>query len=246
MHACYSPRFAINWVQNPFMRPSLLFISLLLVVVNDLHSQVHFKDYSTKINDTCWRIEYYNPSGPLFRLETYKDKKKKIANGRFAFYDENGWADSAGSYVNGQRQGTWYYFTDKGKTYLSKEYDQGKVTSEKKHEELPEGLKEAPLKEGEVESGFAGGIKGWQHYLQTNLRYPRDAISKSAQGEVRVIFVIDAIGVASDTWILKSVEHSLDEESARLIDDSPKWTPAVQDGRKVKSYKIQPILYRLN
>jgi len=227
------------------MRSFLLFMSLLLLAVTNVHSQVHLKDYSTKINDTCWRVDYYNPAGPLYRMESYKDKKKKQAHGRFAFYDERGMVDSSGYYVNGLREGTWGYFNDKGKTYLTKEYSQGNVISEKKHEELPEGLKEAPPKAGEVESSFAGGSKGWQQYLNKNLRYPREAYSVAIQGEVRMMFVINKEGVVEDLWVLKSVEHSLDEESLRLIADSPKWTPAVQDGRMVKSYKIQPIMYRL-
>jgi protein TonB len=178
-------------------------------------------------------------------MESYKDKKKKQAHGRFAFYDGDGRADSTGYYINGLREGTWNFYNDKGKTYLTKEYSQGNVVSEKVHEELPEGLKEAPPKAGEVESAFAGGIKGWQQYLNKNLRYPREAYSVSIQGEVRMMFVVNKEGVVEDLWVMKSVEHSLDEESLRLIADSPKWTPAVQDGHVVKSYKIQPIRYRL-
>ena len=227
------------------MRPFLSLMSLLLLAATNLHSQGRLKDYSTKINDTCWRVEYYNPSGPLYKMETYKDKKKKQPHGRFAFYDANGMADSSGYYIDGLRQGTWNYFNDKGKVYLSKEYSQGNVLSEKEHEELPEGLKEAPLKPGEVESAFAGGSKGWQQYLNKNLRYPREAFMSGIQGEVRTMFVINKEGMVEDLWVFKSVAHSLDEESQRLIADSPKWTPAFQDGRIVKSYKLQPIRYRL-
>jgi protein TonB len=227
------------------MRPFLSFMLLILLTATNLHSQVHLKDYSTKINDTCWRIEYYNPGGPLYRIETYKDKKKKQAYGRFAFYDENGRADSSGWYVNGLREGSWTYFDDEGKAYLTKEYSQGAVVSEKTHEKLPEGLKEAPLKPGEIESAFVGGSKGWQQYLNKNLRYPREAFTGGTQGEVKLMFVVNKEGLVEDLWVFKSVAHSLDEESQRLIADSPKWTPAFQDGRIVKSYKLQPIRYRL-
>jgi hypothetical protein len=56
---------------------------------------------------------------------------------------------------------------------------------------------------------------------------------------------VNTEGVLEDIEIYKSVEFSLDEESVRMIVKSPRWTPAVQYGKKVKSYKRQPIVYRL-
>ncbi len=52
------------------------------------------------------------------------------------------------------------------------------------------------------------------------------------------------LGAVQDVWIHKSIDRSLDKESARLLEDSPNWIPAEQDGHRVKSYKIQPIRYR--
>lgn len=221
----------------------LLFTILFVMAATNLHSQVHLSDYSTKVSDTCWRVDYYVPAGPLSKVESYKDRKKTIAHGRFAFYDEKGYADSTGFYINGLRNGTWYYYNNKGKVLLSREYENGIMVSEKKHEEEPEG-KDKSLKPGELESEFEGGLKGWQQYLMKNLRYPREAMIGGIQGEVRVAFVVSAMGAVQDVWIHKSIDRSLDKESARLLEDSPNWIPAEQDGHRVKSYKIQPIRYR--
>ena len=226
------------------MQPRFLFTLLLLLALTNLYSQVHLKDYSTKVNDTCWRVDYYVPLGPLAKIESYKDRKRTIPHGRFAFYNEQGSADSAGFLANGLRNGTWYYFNEKGKVYLSREYSMGNMVSEKKHEEKPK-AKEEPIKEGEKEAEFEGGSAGWQRYLNRNLRYPRDAIFARIQGEVRIAFVVAANGSVQDIWVFKSVERSLDQESVRLIEDSPLWTPAEKDGHRVKSYKIQPIRYRV-
>ncbi|AXY77504.1 TonB family protein [Paraflavitalea soli] len=226
------------------MRSRQLLLTILLVMaITNLYSQVSLKDYSTKVSDTCWRVDYYIPAGSLNKVESFKDRKKTIAHGRFVFYDEKGYADSTGFYVNGQRNGTWYYYNNKGKVLLSREYENGIVVSEKKHEQEPEGKDKSP-KPGEVESEFEGGLKGWQQYLNRNLRYPREAIIAGIQGEVRVAFVVSAVGAVQDIWIIKSIDRSLDKESARLLEDSPNWIPAEQDGRRVKSYKIQPIRYR--
>src|SRR5688572_8448 len=108
-----------------------LFIPILLLTVTNLYSQNHLKDYTYKISDSCWRIAYYMPLGPLSRMESYKDKKKTIAHGRFAFYDERGWTDSTGFFADGLRDGTWYYYANNGKLYLSREYSEGKMVSEK-------------------------------------------------------------------------------------------------------------------
>jgi protein TonB len=78
-----------------------------------------------------------------------------------------------------------------------------------------------------------------------NLRYPREAFTAGIQGEVRVAFVVSAVGAVQDIWINKSIDRSLDKESARLLEDSPNWIPAEQDGHRVKSYKIQPIRYKV-
>ncbi|MFL5748594.1 MAG: energy transducer TonB, partial [Niastella sp.] len=39
--------------------------------------------------------------------------------------------------------------------------------------------------------------------------------------------------------------NELRAEAVRVIKKSGKWTPAVQNGRQVKSYKKQPIVFRL-
>jgi protein TonB len=39
--------------------------------------------------------------------------------------------------------------------------------------------------------------------------------------------------------------NELRGEAIRVIKKSGKWEPAVQNGRKVKSYKKQPITFRL-
>ena len=40
---------------------------------------------------------------------------------------------------------------------------------------------------------------------------------------------------------IKSVEFVLDEEAIRVIEKSPLWQPAIQHGKQVNAYRIQPI-----
>lgn len=41
-------------------------------------------------------------------------------------------------------------------------------------------------------------------------------------------------------------EGGLREEAVRVIKKSGKWVPAISHGRKVKSYKRQPIIFMTN
>jgi periplasmic protein TonB len=97
----------------------------------------------------------------------------------------------------------------------------------------------------EFESEFPGGAAGWRTYLTENLHYPKKAVRKNIQGTVVVQFIVGKDGKVSDVQVIRSVDPLLDEEAMRLIKNSPNWTPALQSGKKVKSYKKQPIIFML-
>jgi len=98
----------------------------------------------------------------------------------------------------------------------------------------------------EIESEFPGGAGAWLRYLNKNLRYPDDAVNNEIQGTVVVQFIVDKEGNVSDVQPISGPENGgLREEAVRVIKRSGKWTPAVQNGRQVKSYKKQPIVFKL-
>ena len=116
------------------------------------------------------------------------------------------------------------------------------------------GVVEAPKKDDEdwdktftkveIESEYPGGAAAWQRYLNRNLRYPQEAIDNEVQGAVVVQFIVDREGNVSDVEAISGPQE-LRSEAVRVIKKSGKWTPAVQNGRQVKSYKKQPIVFRL-
>lgn len=121
-------------------------------------------------------------------------------------------------------------------------------------EDNGKGVVEAPKKEEEdwdktftkveIESEYPGGAAAWQRYLNRNLRYPQEAIDNEVQGAVVVQFIVDKEGNVSDVEAISGPQE-LRSEAVRVIKKSGKWTPAVQNGRQVKSYKKQPIVFRL-
>jgi len=206
--------------------------------------------HSEKINDTCWQLNYYNFLGPLIKTESFREEEAKTANGFFAYYSKDGYLDSCGYVVNFKKDQYWTYFRgDSGKVYQRKIYDHGKLIKlEDYSQEQPDKEEEAKdwtFANLKLESEFTGGSASWQTYLNKNLRYPQRAIDAESQGTVWILFVVDKEGKVVEPVIAKSVEFSIDQESIRIIKKSPTWTPAFKEGKRVNSYKKQPIVFRL-
>lgn len=96
----------------------------------------------------------------------------------------------------------------------------------------------------EIESYYPGGPSQWQRFIHKTLNYPQDAQDNEIQGTVVVQFIVDNDGVVSSVEAI-SGPNELREEATRVIRKSGKWEPAVQNHRKVKSYKKQPITFKL-
>jgi protein TonB len=98
----------------------------------------------------------------------------------------------------------------------------------------------------EIESEYPGGTAAWFRYLNKNFRYPEDAVNNEIQGTVIVQFIVDKEGIVSDVQAVSGPESGgLREEAVRVIKQSGKWIPAIQNGRNVKSYKKQPVQFKL-
>jgi periplasmic protein TonB len=99
----------------------------------------------------------------------------------------------------------------------------------------------------EIESAYPGGNSRWESFVASKLRYPREARRNEIQGNVVVQFLVDMQGNVSD---IKTVDGpttgGLPEEAIRLVRISGKWTPAIQNGRQVNSFKKVIINFKLN
>lgn len=198
--------------------------------------------------DTSWQYSYYNVYGPLVRIETYKDKKATIRHGLFAWYNEEGWLDSSGYYYEGLPDKNWTYPDSTMRVHKVQYYDKGKPLSEKEYiSKAPKIIDPAypDFSRLSPESYFPGGANGWLQYLNQNLHYPKRAIDNRVQGKVVAFFRIEPTGEIRDIQIKHSVELSIDDETVRLFMASPAWIPAIRYDHKVLSYKVQPVLFRL-
>ncbi|MEP6748419.1 MAG: energy transducer TonB [Bacteroidota bacterium] len=96
----------------------------------------------------------------------------------------------------------------------------------------------------EIESQYPGGFEAWKAFLNRNLSYPQDAVDIELQGTVTIQFIVDKEGNVSDVTAISGPEQ-LRNAAITVIKKSGKWTAAIQNGRKVKSYKRQPVTFRL-
>lgn len=99
----------------------------------------------------------------------------------------------------------------------------------------------------EVESKYPGEGPAWARFLNKNLanNYPQDAIDNGIQGKVEIMFIVDSLGNVSNVEAVSGPKELWDA-AVKVIKKSGKWEPAIQNGRHVKSYKRQPIVFKLN
>jgi protein TonB len=211
-----------------------------------------------QFDDTLWELNYYIMHGPRIKSFRCRDEQGKTLNGRFVSYSASGGADTIGEYVNGNRNGIWNIYATTGRLAAQQKYENGDLLWTKdtvqlnRHvDSLMKARKDSVHIQGvtkiEIESEFPGGTAGWLKYLNKNLRYPDDAVNARIQGQVVVGFIVDTLGhiPVSSAWVNRSVEFSLDKEALRIILNSPAWRLASQNGRLMKSYKKQPIIFNL-
>ncbi|GGB06024.1 energy transducer TonB [Puia dinghuensis] len=204
-----------------------------------------------KMDDTLWEINLYQKGGPRIRSMQSGDPDGHMLNGRYITYTFLGDADTVGTYSKGRREGYWRVFTRDGRIVRVMWYKEGTLLWTKDSVEWKQQLQlyEAfvPMK-GEVGPEFPGGPAAWLAYLHKNLRYPDMAFKNRVEGDVIIAFLVDEDGMVSldDVWVARSVEYDLDGEALRIIYRSPDWEPAKMDGKPVRSYREQPILFKLH
>lgn len=88
-------------------------------------------------------------------------------------------------------------------------------------------------------------MNGFLDWVRQNLKYPQKAIEHGITGKVYVQFCVDLNGSIVKVKVLRGVDPILDKEAIRVIESSPKWTPAKQGGKVVKQQFVIPILFAL-
>lgn len=97
----------------------------------------------------------------------------------------------------------------------------------------------------EHEPDFKGGMVAFHKYLQKNILYPAKSFENRIQGNVFVTFIVEMDGSLSDLKVVRGVSDDIDAEAIRVIKDSPKWNPGMQNGIIVRVAYTLPISFSL-
>jgi protein TonB len=91
----------------------------------------------------------------------------------------------------------------------------------------------------EVEPSFPGGVAAFLQYINTNLHYPEAAKLLGINGKVNVSFWVDKTGAVVDVNARQSLGAGCEYEAKKVVSNSPRWRPGIQNGRTVKvSYTV--------
>jgi periplasmic protein TonB len=98
----------------------------------------------------------------------------------------------------------------------------------------------------EEQASFQNGdVNTFRAWVEKSLVYPPVAAENGIFGKVIVQFAVNSKGDVVDAKVLRSVDPSLDKETIRVINMSPKWVPAKQGGRAVKQQFVIPVSFVL-
>jgi len=99
----------------------------------------------------------------------------------------------------------------------------------------------------EIPAEFPGGLPQWKRYLERNLNQGILTDNGAPPGKYTVIvrFIVDKEGNISNVEADPS-PYGTREEAIRVIKKGPKWTAAVQNGRKVSYRASQAVTFIVN
>jgi|SRR5687767_6726082 periplasmic protein TonB len=99
-----------------------------------------------------------------------------------------------------------------------------------------------------VEIMAGTNLKEWETHIRKNSNLPDSVKKEIPEGDYIAIikFVVDIHGNIGEISIKKDPGHGLGKKAANIIRNyKGQWTPANQCGRFVKSYKEQPIIFKI-
>jgi antitoxin component YwqK of YwqJK toxin-antitoxin module len=118
-----------------------------------------------------------------------------------------------------------------GQKGLLKHYDKGNLTSS-----------DSVFSRLEIEAEPSGGQKAWTQYILSRLQNNADEIIKSGEyGTCIVKFIVGKDGKIRKAEATTMKGTALAELAVTIIKNGPKWHPALQYGRAVNAYRLEPI-----
>lgn len=95
------------------------------------------------------------------------------------------------------------------------------------------------------EAGFPGGETAWRRFLEQNLNPAVPANNRAPAGTYTVLiqFVVAKDGSLFDIKALTNHGYGMETEVIRILRKSPRWSPAMLDGKPLNAYRKQPVTF---
>ena len=121
-----------------------------------------------------------------------------------------------------------------GKTYSHKWDIVYKKEKEAEKKEIEEAIHNTA--DVDVLPNFPGGISGFNGFANKNFKVEE----KDLKGKIYSTFIIEKNGTLSDIKILRDLGYGTGKELIRVLKLSPKWSPGIKDGEKVRCFYSIP------
>lgn len=86
---------------------------------------------------------------------------------------------------------------------------------------------------------FPGGFEGFSKFLSKNLHY----VKGMATGRLILAFDVASTGMLTNIHIIRGLSKLNNVEALRAISLSPKWKPAIKNGKPVASSYTVPLIF---
>lgn len=200
---------------------------------------------STKKGDLWYGVVTYAKTGVIQSEGNYKDDKMMKPVGTFKNNNEDGSLKNIAVYdKNSNPQTKTYYYTNgKVRSVITYKAD-GSSTQSAWDLNGVEIHGFTPDREVEYPEGF----EAWNNYVYSHINATRLANIGVPVGtyKVSVIFAVDSTGRITDvSGTSEPACRQCVQEAENIIGTAGKWQPAIENGRPVKIYLMQPVTIQI-
>lgn len=88
-----------------------------------------------------------------------------------------------------------------------------------------------------------GSTQVFDEWVRANISYPAKAAANNIQGRVVLSFIISETGEVKDVKVIEGLDEELDAEAVRVVSSSPKWTPAMKQGKPIATELLYTVTF---
>jgi protein TonB len=90
-----------------------------------------------------------------------------------------------------------------------------------------------------------GGLESFYQYVNSNIKYPKQALSMNIEGKVFIQFVVGKDGSLANIIVIRGIGGGCDEEAIRIVKGAPEWKAGKQRGKPVRVKMVLPITFKI-